>query len=105
MPMKTPPHPGRFVLEECLEPLGLSITEAASGLGVTRQTLSRLINGQTGISATMAVRLSKAFGGSPESWMQQQMLYDLAEVQSSLQSMEVKRFRTKTVSTGQSTLS
>ena len=62
MPMKNPPHPGRVVYEECLEPLQLTITEAAKGLGVTRNSLSRLINGHNGISPEMAVRLSKAFG-------------------------------------------
>ena len=66
MPMKNPPHPGKLVFDECLKPLGLTITDAAEGLGVTRQTLSRVINGQTGISPAMAVRLAKAFGGSAE---------------------------------------
>ena len=79
MPMKNPPHPGKFILEECLEPLGLSITEAAEGLGITRTSLSRLIHGHTGISTEMAVRLSRAFGGSAESWLRQQMNYDLAQ--------------------------
>ena len=81
MPMKNPPHPGKLVLEECLEPLGLSITEAAVGLGITRTSLSRLIHGHADISAEMAVRLSKAFGGSAESWLRQQMNYDLAQIQ------------------------
>ena len=81
MPMKNPPHPGKLVLEECLEPLGLSITEAAVGLGITRTSLSQLIHGHTDISAEMAVRLSKAFGGSAESWLRQQMNYDLAQIQ------------------------
>ena len=66
MPMKNPPHPGGFVLRQCIEPLGLSITDAAAALGVTRTTLSELVNEKRGISAEMAVRLSKAFGGSPE---------------------------------------
>lgn len=79
MPMKNPPHPGKFILEECLEPLGLSITEAAEGLGITRTSLSRLIHGHTGISTEMAVRLSRAFGGSAESWLRQQINYDLAQ--------------------------
>ncbi len=92
MPMKNPPHPGKVVLEECIKPLGLSITEAAKGLGVTRVTLSRLVNGKQGISPDMAVRLSKAFGGSAESWLRQQMNYDLAQVQKAARDIHVKRF-------------
>ena len=90
MPMKNPPHPGKFILEECLEPLGLSITEAAKGLGVTRTSLSRLIHGHNGISTEMAVRLSKAFGGSAESWLRQQMNYDLAEIKTN--DIRVRKF-------------
>jgi addiction module HigA family antidote len=78
MPMKNPPHPGGFVLRQCIEPLGLSITDAA--LGATRTTLSELVNGKRGISPEMAVRLSKVFGGSAESWLVQQAQYDLAHV-------------------------
>ncbi len=78
MQMKNPPHPGGFVLRQCIEPLGLSITDAAAALGVTRTTLSELVNGKRGISAEMAVRLSKVFGGSAESWLVQQVQYDLA---------------------------
>ena len=80
MPMKNPPHPGVVVLQECIEPLGLTITQAAEALGVTRNTLSELVNGKRGISPEMAVRLSKVFGGSAESWLVQQAQYDLAHV-------------------------
>jgi addiction module HigA family antidote len=80
MPMKNPPHPGGFVLRECIEPLGLSITAAAAALGVTRTTLSELVNGKRGISPEMAVRLALVFGGSAESWLVQQAQYDLAHV-------------------------
>lgn len=80
MPMKNPPHPGGFVLRECIEPLELTITEAAAALQVTRTTLSELVNGKRGISPDMAVRLSKVFGGSAESWLVQQAQYDLAQV-------------------------
>lgn len=79
MPMHNPPHPGGVVRRQCLEPLGLSVTGAARGLGVTRQALSRLVNGRTGISAGMAVRLSKAFGSSPETWLRMQMACDLRQ--------------------------
>src|SRR5579862_7325188 len=78
--MKNPPHPGGFVLRQCIEPLGLNITEAAAALGVTRTTLSELVNEKRGISPEMAVRLSKVFGGSAESWLIQQAQYDLAQV-------------------------
>ncbi len=80
MPMKNPPHPGMTVLAECIEPLGLTITRAAKALGVTRTTLSELVNGKRGISAEMAVRLSKVFGGSAASWITQQAHYDLAQI-------------------------
>jgi len=80
MPMKNPPHPGGVVLRQCIEPLGLTITKAATALGVTRTTLSELVHGKRGISPEMAVRLSQVFGGSAESWITQQAHYDLAQV-------------------------
>ena len=81
MTMKNPPHPGNIVLQECIEPLGLTITDAAAAaLGVTRNTLSELANGKRGISPEMAVRLSKVFGGTEEGWLAQQAQYDLAQV-------------------------
>jgi addiction module HigA family antidote len=79
MPMNNPPHPGEVVRKDCIEPLDLTITEAAEGLGVSRKHLSALVNGRAGISPNMAIRLSKAFGGSPESWLTQQMQYDLRQ--------------------------
>jgi addiction module HigA family antidote len=72
MPMKNPPHPGSVVLLECIEPLGITITRAARALGVTRTTLSELVNGKRGISPEMAIRLSQVFGASAESWITQQ---------------------------------
>jgi addiction module HigA family antidote len=78
--MKNPPHPGGVVLGQCIEPLGLTITDAAAALGVTRTTLSELVNGKRGISPEMAVRLSQVFGGSAASWLTQQALYDLAQI-------------------------
>src|SRR5689334_7523115 len=79
MPMKNPPHPGLMVRHECLEPLRLTTTAAAKILGVTRQTLNNLVNGKSGISADMALRLDKAFGGGAETWLRLQMAYDLAQ--------------------------
>jgi len=78
--MKNPPHPGLVVLEECIEPSGLTITDAAAALGVTRNTLSELVNGKRGISPEMAVRISQVFGGTEEGWLAQQAQYDLAQV-------------------------
>ena len=78
MTMKNPPHPGRSIRIACLEPLGLSVTEGAKVLGVTRQTLNNIINGKSGISPEMAIRLSKAFGSTPETWLRMQIAYDLA---------------------------
>ncbi len=79
MTMKNPPHPGGVVLRQCIEPSGLSIT-AAAALGVTRNTLSELVNAKRGISPEMAVRLSRVFGGAAEGWLVQQAQYDLAHV-------------------------
>ena len=80
MPMKNPPHPGSVVLRQCIEPLGLTITEAAAALGVTRNTLSELVNQKRGISPEMAVRLAQVFGGTEDGWLVQQAQYDLAHV-------------------------
>src|SRR5712692_6994757 len=80
MTMKNPPHPGLVVLQECIEPSGLSITDAAAALGVARTALSELVNEKRGISPEMAVRLSQVFGGSAAAWLTQQAHYDLAQV-------------------------
>lgn len=92
MPMKNPPHPGEVIRELCLAPLELTVTDAAKGLGVSRKTLSELLNGHAGILPEMAIRLSKAFGGSAESWLTQQMHYDLAQAQGRADSIHVQRF-------------
>lgn len=92
MTMLNPPHPGEVVRELCLEPLGLTVTAAAEGLGVTRKTLSELLNGHAGISPEMALRLSMGFGGSAESWMQQQSLYELAQTRKKTKKLHIKRF-------------
>jgi addiction module HigA family antidote len=89
--MKDPPHPGELVKEFCLEPLGLSVTDAAAGLGVTRKTLSALLNGRAGISPEMAIRLSKAFGRTPEGWLALQMQYDLWQAERRAGAIAVKR--------------
>ena len=79
MPMKNPPHPGLSVRHDSLDPLGLSVTEAAGRLGVSRKQLSDVVNGRAGISAEMAIRLDKAFGGGAETWVRLQASYDLAQ--------------------------
>ena len=90
--MYNPPHPGEIVRYECLEPLGLTVTRAAEGLGVTRQTLSDLVNERSGVSVEMAVRLSKAFGSTPETWLGLQMAYDLWQAREQTTRIEVERF-------------
>jgi addiction module HigA family antidote len=92
MPMHNPPHPGEVIRELCLEPLGLSVTDAAAGLGVTRKALSELLNGHSGISPEMALRLSLAFGGTPESWLEQQVQYDLSRTRQKVGKLKIKRF-------------
>ena len=89
--MQNTPHPGEVIKDLCLEPLNLSITKAAELLGVSRKTLSELVNGRSSISTEMAVRLSKAFGGSVESWLTQQMHYDLSEAKHLEKTIKVKK--------------
>ena len=79
MPMKNPPHPGLSVRQDCLEPLGVSVTDAAKKLGVSRKQLSDVLNGHSGISPEMAIRLHKAFGGGADTWLRLQAAYDLAQ--------------------------
>ncbi len=93
MPMKNPPHPGLSVRHDCLEPLGLSVTEAAKRLGVSRRQLSDLVNGNAGISPEMAIRLDKAFGGGAETWLRVQAAWDLAQAMKHVDRIRVERFR------------
>ena len=93
MPMKNPAHPGRSIRAACLEPLGLSVTEGAKILGVTRQSLNNVINGKSGISPEMAIRLSKAFGSTAETWLQMQLAYDLAQARKNESKIKVRRLR------------
>ncbi len=92
MVMHNPPHPGEAIRELCIEPLGLTVTDAAKGLGVSRKTLSALLNGHFGISPEMAIRLSKGFGGSAESWLIQQSQYDLWQALQNANDIKVKAF-------------
>ena len=91
MLMHNPPHPGLIIKELCLEPLGITVTDAAKALGVSRKTLSSIINGKAGISPEMAVRLSIAFNTSSESWMNQQSQYDLWQVEQRRNELQVSK--------------
>jgi addiction module HigA family antidote len=92
MPMKNPPHPGFSVRHDCLEPLGLSVTEGAKVLGVSRQALTNLVTGKAAISPEMAIRLDKAFGGTAETWLALQTAYDLAQARRNEGAIKVKRY-------------
>lgn len=91
--MKNPVHPGLVVRNDCLEPLGLSVTAGAKALGITRQALNNVVNGKSGISPEMAIRLSKAFGSTPETWLQMQLAYDLAAARKNERRIKVRRQR------------
>lgn len=93
MAMKNPPHPGRSIRENCLEPLGLNVTEAAELLGVARHTLSRVLNGHAGISPDMAIRLEKAGWSSADFWLRRQTAYDLARARKRDDSIQVERYQ------------
>lgn len=92
MPMKNPPHPGLSIRMNCLEPLGLSVSEGAKALGVSRTTLSRLINARSGISPEMAIRLSKAFGSTPGAWIRLQAAYDISQADARADEINVRRY-------------
>ena len=91
MPMKNPPHPGRSVRHDCLEPLGLNVTEAARRLGISRKQLSDIVNGHAGISPAMAIRLDKAFGGGAHTWLRLQAAYDLAQAMKHADKVKIER--------------
>lgn len=96
MKIHNPSHPGEVIKVLCLEPLGLSVTDAAKGLGVSRKTLSAILNGRAGISPEMALRLAKAFDTSPESWLNQQMQYDLWVAEQNLGELNVEKLNITT---------
>jgi len=89
--MHNPPHPGEVIRELCLEPMGITVTAAAKALGISRKALSELLNGKTGISPEMALRLSMAFDTTPESWLTQQMHYDLWQVEQKGKPLNVEK--------------
>jgi addiction module HigA family antidote len=91
MPMKDPPHPGFSIRHDCLEPLGMSVADGARALGVGRKRLSDLVNGRTGISPDMAIRLDKVFGGGAGTWVRLQAAYDLAQAMKRADDMPIAR--------------
>lgn len=91
MKMHDPPHPGEILRELCFEPLGLTVTDAGRALGVSRKTVSAILNGRAGISPEMAARLSLAFGTTAESWLAQQIQYDLAQAERKRKKLKVAR--------------
>jgi antitoxin HigA-1 len=98
MPMKNPVHPGHIVKHDCLEPLGLSVTDAAKVLRVTRQALNNIVNGKAGISPEMAIRLEKAFGSTADTWLRMQANYDLAQARKHEASIKVVRYESEQTS-------
>jgi addiction module HigA family antidote len=95
--MKNPPHPGRSIRTACLEPLGLSVSEGAKILGVTRQALNNVVAGKSGVSPEMAIRLTKAFGSTPETWLGMQLAYDLAAARKNESKFKIRRQRVEEV--------
>ena len=93
MAMKNPPHPGRSIRENCLEPLGLSVTEAAKVLGVARHTLSRVLNGHAAVSPEMAIRLEKVGWSNAEFWLRRQTSYNLAQARKGQDQIRVAPYR------------
>jgi addiction module HigA family antidote len=91
MPMKNPPHPGRLIRHSCLEPLGLNVSSGAAALKVARPTLSNVVNGRAAVSADMAIRLEKAFGGTADAWLRMQAAFDLAQARKRSGRIKVRR--------------
>jgi addiction module HigA family antidote len=91
MRMYNPPHPGEIIREFCVEPLNLTVTDAAKALGVTRKTFSAVLNGKSGVSPEMALRLSRVFGRTPEGWLKLQLQYDLWKTKNSIDLNKLKR--------------
>ena len=105
MPMKNPPHPGRVVRVSCLEPLGLTVTDGAKVLGVSRQALSNLVNERARISTLMAIRLAKAFGSTTETWIRLQAAYDVARAREQEDDIQLDRYCPKETVSRQSSVS
>ena len=93
MGMHNPPHPGEIIRDVCIEPLDLTVTDASKALGVTRKTLSSLLNGRSGVSPEMALRLSTVFGRTPEGWMRLQLQYDLWRAKQAIDISHLKRIQ------------
>ncbi|MEE9258124.1 MAG: HigA family addiction module antitoxin [Nitrospinaceae bacterium] len=98
--MKKPPHPGKAMRVSCLEPNGLTITEGAKILGVTRQNLNNIVNGKTALSPEMAIRIAKAFGGTPDAWYRMQSAYDIAQAKKRAGKIKVKTYKPENIPIG-----
>ena len=98
MAMKNPVHPGKIIKHDCIEALGLNVTGAAEALGVARTTLSRVINERASVSPEMAIRVSKAFGGTPEHWLRMQLAYDMVQMRDQMDRIHVKRLHASEIS-------
>ena len=96
MQMHNPPHPGEIIREDCLEPLGLTVTKAAAWLGVSRQSLSELLNGRNGVSAEMAIRLEKAGWSNADTWLGVQLAYDLWQARQRADTINVRHYPSET---------
>ncbi len=93
MHMKCPVHPGKIIKYDCMEPFGLNVTSAAKVLGVSRTTLSRVINSKASISPEMAIRVSKAFGSTPEHWLRMQLAYDVSRMKETVDKIQIERYQ------------
>lgn len=100
MPMKKPPHPGKAIRVSCLEPNDLTITEGAKILGVTRQNLNNIVNEKTALSPEMAIRVSKAFGGTSEAWYRMQSAYDIAKAKKRAGKIKVRTYKSEGLQVG-----
>ena len=95
--MFNPPHPGRSLKRDCIEALGLTITEAADRLGITRTNLSNVVNQHSGISPELAIRLEKMGWGTADSWLAMQCAYELAQARKREAKIKVKSYKAQPV--------
>ncbi|MDR4507763.1 MAG: HigA family addiction module antitoxin [Candidatus Brocadiaceae bacterium] len=95
--MKYPAHPGKIIKHDCIEALNLNVTNAAKILGVSRTALSRVLNGKSSVSPEMAIRVSKAFGSTPEHWLRMQLAYDMSQMRDKVDTIQIDRYHPSSV--------